>query len=315
MNILITGGAGFIGSHLAERLLHQHNVTVVDLFHPYYSPKRKQARLEALRQAGSFRFQRLDLRDEAAVKELMAGGSFDAAYHLAALPGVSYSLAAPQEYVEHNVKATINLLKWAGEAGVRHVLFASSSSVYGNREQIALSEEMAGGQVISPYAATKTAAEAFCHAYRHLYGYRVTALRFFTVYGPWGRPDMAIATFIRKAMNGEEIEVFGENSARDYTYIDDITAGLEAALASPLDFGVYNLGAGNPVPMSRLLAELKLHFPELKIVRKPHRAGDVNMTWADIAKAERLLGYSPQVSIVEGLSRTVSWAKKHPDLV
>jgi UDP-glucuronate 4-epimerase len=315
VNILVTGGAGFIGSHLAAQLLRRHNITVVDMFHPYYSPGRKRAQLEALRQAGSFRFYELDMRDEAACRRLFDNGAFDAVYHLAAVPGVTYSLSRPDEYIDHNVKATLNVLRSAGEAGVKHVLFASSSSVYGDRENVALTEEMANGQVISPYAATKVAGESLCHTYHYIYGYRVTVLRFFTVYGPWGRPDMAIAKFVREAMNGREIEVYGEHSARDYTYIDDITAGLEAALESPLDFGVFNLGGGRPVTMSELLEELRCRFPELKVVRKPQRMGDVKMTWADVTKANRLLGYAPKVSVSEGLSRTIAWAREHPEMV
>lgn len=315
MNILITGGAGFIGSHLAARLLRRHDVTVVDMFHPYYSPERKRTQLEVLRQAGSFRFCELDMRDGTACKSLFENGAFDAVYHLAAVPGVSHSFTKPDEYFDHNVKATLHVLRSAGETGVKHVLFASSSSVYGDRESAALTEEMADGRVISPYAATKVAGEALCHTYRYVYGYRVTILRFFTVYGPWGRPDMAIARFVRRAMNGEAIEIYGDHSARDYTYIDDITAGLEAALNSPLDYGVFNLGGGSPVAMSSLVAELRSHFPDLKVVRKPWRTGDVRMTWADVTKANRLLGYNPKVSIGEGLSRTISWAGKHPDMV
>lgn len=315
MNILVTGGAGFIGSHLAAKLLAEHDVTIVDMLHPYYSPERKRAHLEEVVGSGACRWIEADLRDEDGLRLIMEAGRFDAVYHLAAVPGVTPSIADPHGYVDHNIHATINVLRTAGETGVNHVLFASSSSVYGEREGEAIREEAANGRVISPYAASKVAGESLCHTYKYLYGYRMTILRFFTVYGPWGRPDMAIAKFIRSAMNGRAIEVFGEGSARDYTYIDDIADGLKAALNSPEDVGVYNLGCGRPVEMNRLLDGLQSYFPDLQIVRKPERVGDVKMTWADTSKAEALLGYRPKVSIEEGLARSIAWARSRPEHV
>jgi UDP-glucuronate 4-epimerase len=315
VKVLITGGAGFIGSHLAKRLLPHHLVTVVDCLHPYYAPDRKRAQLEATCQAGSFHFVELDLLDETACEELFQQGQFEIVYHLAAVPGVTYSIENPRLYMDYNVKATVNVLNAAGKSGVKHVLFASSSSVYGDREGAALSENMADGRVISPYAATKVAGEALCHTYQYLFGYRMTVLRFFTVYGPWGRPDMAFGKFIRRLRDGQPIEVFGEQSARDYTFVDDITAGLEKALKSPLAFGVYNLGAGSPVEMSSLLEQFQVYFPDMEVVRKPWRTGDVRMTWADTTQAELLLGYKPVVSIGEGLRKTMEWANAYPFFV
>jgi UDP-glucuronate 4-epimerase len=317
LNILITGGAGFIGSHLAARLAARHRVTVVDMLHPYYSPDRKRAQLESARQAGSFRFYQGNLLEESSCQELFRTGSFDAVYHLAAVPGVTASITEPHMYIDHNLKATVNVLRWAGESGVKHVLFASSSSVYGDREGIALTEEMSKGEVISPYAATKVGGEALCHTYQYLYGYRMTMLRFFTVYGTWGRPDMAIALFIRKLMRGEPITVFGEHSARDYTYISDICAGLEGAMELNTQelTGVYNLGAGNPVLIEDLLGALGEHFPQMQVERKPWRTGDVRMTWADTTRAREAFGYRPEISIREGLNRTIAWAKANPNFV
>lgn len=312
VKVVVTGGAGFIGSHLAACLSDQgYEVAAIDCFHPYYSIERKERQFEALT-GGRVPLVRLDLLDGERTKRWLAEFRPDVVYHLAALPGVPYSLEEPLAYIDYDIKATVNVLAAAGEAGAAHVLFASSSSVYGDRGNVPLREEMADGRVVSPYAAAKYGAESFCHAYAHLYGYQMTIFRYFTVYGPWGRPDMAIGTFLRRLLSGEEIVVYGKGTARDYTYIDDIVEGMIAALhRSGGRSEVFNLGAGTPVTMEQLLAELRKHFLDMKIVHAPERKGDVKATWADITKAERAFGYKPKVAFAEGLARTVAWAREY----
>lgn len=311
MNILITGGAGFIGSHLSAHLLQkQHRITIVDNFHPYYSPKRKMDQLNKVRQKGDITLLKVDLCDVNACKALFQEQSFDAVIHLAAIPGVSYSFQVPHTYMDLNVNATVNVLRWAGETKVKHVIFASSSSVYGDQQGYPLSEQMINGKVISPYAASKVGAESMCHVYEKVYGYHMTILRFFTVYGPWGRPDMAISKFITKLMNNEAIEVYGLDSARDYTYIDDIVFGIEKALARPDGNQTYNLGYGSPVSMGELLDCLRIYFPTMEVNLGSNRTGDVQMTWANTEKAKGKLNFIPRVSIEDGIERTVFWAKR-----
>jgi UDP-glucuronate 4-epimerase len=311
VKILVTGGAGFIGSHVASHLIKEHHdLSIIDNFHDYYSPQRKKKQLEQVQATGPCYVYVQDLLNEEVCKDIFMRHSFDAVVHLAALPGVTYSFQQPDQYMDINLKATLNVLKWAGQTGVKHVIFASSSSVYGDQDGRPLAEDMANNRVVSPYAASKVGAEALCHAYQKLYGFQLTILRFFTVYGPWGRPDMAITMFIKKLLKGDAIDVFGEESARDYTHIDDIVRGIDATLTYPSDHEIYNLGSGRPVSMSTLLEQLKSHFPQMEAHRKPWRTGDVKTTWADIRKAKEKLGYVPTVSFADGLTRTVKWAEK-----
>ena len=315
VNVLITGGAGFIGSHVAERLLkNQHQVTIIDFLHPYYSKKRKLEHLNRIKTHGDFHFYQIDLLNEQACKEVFFNHPFDVVLHLAALPGVPYSIEKPLAYVDYDIKATINVLKLAGETKVRQVIFASSSSVYGEKKEMPLKEAMATGNVVSPYAAAKFGAESFCHAYQHLYQFQLTILRFFTVYGPWGRPDMATPKFIKKLIHGEPIDIFGEKTARDYTYIDDIVDGIERAIQTPFTNEIMNLGSGEPITIEALVEHFHAHFPNIEINHHPFRTGDVNMTWADINKAKKLLHYKPKISFEEGLTRTIEWAKKYESL-
>ncbi|MBT2688150.1 SDR family NAD(P)-dependent oxidoreductase [Bacillus sp. ISL-47] len=315
MKVLITGGAGFIGSHLARFLIEKNDeVYIIDSLHSYYSQERKREHIKEIKNAGFFYFYEMDLLDREKTISTIKEIAPDTIIHLAALPGVSYSIAQPNEYVDYDIKATINVLEAAGQAGVKKVIFASSSSVYGNSEG-PCKEEMAAGKVISPYAASKYAAESFCHVYEHLYGYKMIILRFFTVYGPWGRPDMAITGFIKKLLNAEAVTVFGEGSARDYTYIDDIVNGINLSIEKLQSSEIINLGSGNPISMEELLAELKGHFSDMKVKREGSRKGDVDKTWADIGKAEQLLGYKPEVSFSDGISETVKWAKKNESIL
>jgi UDP-glucuronate 4-epimerase len=202
------------------------------------------------------------------------------------------------------------VLKAAGQSGVKHVIFASSSSVYGNQENGAFHEEMRIGEVESPYASAKAGAESFCHAFHRLYGFRMTILRPFTVYGPWGRPDMAIPKFTRRLLSSEPIEVYSLNSARDYTYIDDCINGIMSAIYTNHQYEIINIGSGKPIPMEELLMVFRKHFPNMEVDEKPWRKGDVKMTWADVTKASKLLGYKPQVRFEEGIERTLHWAKE-----
>jgi UDP-glucuronate 4-epimerase len=312
MNIIITGGAGFIGSHLAQRLLLDHHITIVDNLHPYYNPEQKRKHIDEIKKLGvPFQFFQADLMDESTCKRIFEENSFDVVVHLAAIPGVPYSIEQPHQYIDLDIKATVNVLKYAGETKVKHVIFASSSSVYGNQTGMPLSEEMANGQVASPYAAAKYGAESFCHAYQSLYGFQLSILRFFTVYGPWGRPDMAIPLFVKKLMLSEPLQIFGTQSARDYTYIDDIIDGIHRTILYSKGNETYNLGFGKPVYMETLLNHLSKRFPTMKIKQLGTRQGDVKMTWSNISKAKQKLDYQPLVNIEEGLDRTISWAKDY----
>ncbi|MBT2643038.1 GDP-mannose 4,6-dehydratase [Bacillus sp. ISL-41] len=312
MKILITGGAGFIGSHLALKMLkEQHEVAIIDNLHPYYSVERKKQHLDVIKKAGDFQFYQADLLDREKTIDIIKRISPEAIVHLAALPGVAYSILRPLEYIDYDVKATVNVLEGAGKAGVKQVIFASSSSVYGMMKNIPFKEEMAAGKPISPYAASKYGAESFCHVYGHLYGMDVKILRFFTVYGPWGRPDMAIANFIKKLKNSEEITIFGEGGSRDYTYVGDIVNGMSLALKNLEQSAIINIGSGRPVSMNQLLDELRIYYPDMKIRREENRAGDVDRTWADISLARELLGYEPEVDFRKGIAETVAWAEQY----
>lgn len=311
MKIIITGGAGFIGSHLARRLmLEHHEVYIIDCLHPYYSLERKRKQLSTIDSLCIDSFTPLNLLNREKTISCFQSILPDAVIHLAALPGVAYSIERPLEYVDYDVKATINVLEACGQSETKQIIFASSSSVYGNQTG-PLKEEMANGNVISPYAASKYSAESFCHVYRHLYGYETKILRFFTVYGPWVRPDMAIGIFLKKLMQNQEITLFGEDRVRDFTHIDDIVDGIYLSLTQLYRSEVINIGSGKPISMLSLLQELKRYFPKMGIKKEESRIGDVVQTWADIRKAKDLLGYRPQISFAQGLAETVKWAKEN----
>jgi UDP-glucuronate 4-epimerase len=311
LKIIITGGAGFIGSHLTRKLmLENHEVYVIDCLHPYYSLERKKKHLQTICSLSSEQFTSLDLLNRKETISFFQSILPDAVIHLAALPGVAYSIEKPLEYVDYDIKATINVLEACAQSNARQIIFASSSSVYGNQEG-PLKEEMANGTVISPYAASKYSAESFCHVYRHLYGFQTKILRFFTVYGPWVRPDMAIGIFLKKLLNKQAITLYGEDRVRDFTYIDDIVDGIYLALTQLHSSEIINIGSGKPISMVSLLNELKQYFPEMEIRKDESRAGDVVQTWADIRRAENLLGYRPKVNFEKGLAETVKWAKEY----
>ncbi|MDN3018800.1 GDP-mannose 4,6-dehydratase [Paenibacillus sp. BSR1-1] len=313
MKVVVTGGAGFIGSHLSRKLIHEgHEVVIIDELHPYYSINRKNRHLEFIKESGEFRFfQKSLIHNEKEVRDIFLSFQPEAVIHLAAIPGVPHSIEVPNEYVDYDIKATINALRFAGDSDAKQFIFASSSSVYGEQKNVPLEEEMATGRVVSPYAAAKFSAEAFCHAYASLFPYKVSILRFFTVYGPWGRPDMAITKFIKKLLAKEEITLFGKGTARDYTYIDDCVNGILSAFNQKVRVGTYNIGSGRPIYLEELVDKLRGHFPELNVGQGAFRQGDVHSTWADIRKAKEQLGYYPSVSFSEGLANTIEWAKKH----
>ena len=312
---LVTGGAGFIGSHLVDRLLQEGwRVTVIENFDPFYDPDAKRANVAAHAVDPRFRLVEADIRDPNALRA-EAEGDVDVVVHLAAKAGVRPSIAEPVVYQEVNVEGTQNLLELAKERGVRQFVFASSSSVYGVNPNVPWREEDHVLLPISPYASTKVSGELMGHVYSHLYGIRFVALRFFTVYGPRQRPDLAIHKFARRILNGEPIPVYGDGSTRrDYTYVDDVVAGIRAAMdydGSP--FEVINLGNNRTVSLSEMIQAVeKAVGVEARIERLPMQPGDVPQTWADVSKAERLLGYRPQTAFADGLDAFAAWLAETP---
>ena len=303
MNVLVTGGAGFIGSHLTRALLHRGDqVTVLDNFDDAYDPALKFQNVEGL----DIQLVSGDVRDRAAVDEALRG--VQAVVHLAALAGVRESLERPSEYASVNVGGTVNLLEAVRARPGIPMIFASSSSVYGDRETGPFVESDPLGFPASPYAGSKRAAELMCNAAHLSWGQQLTILRFFTVYGPRQRPTMAIAKFIRMAESGDIIPVFGSGaSRRDYTYVDDAVSAVLAALAKPQSFAVLNVGGGAPIRLDTLVdAVSKATERPIQTQRLEEQPGDVGLTWADPTAIKRVLGWSAQTDIVEGLRRTVA---------
>ncbi len=309
MRILVTGGAGFIGSHLAENFLRAgHQVSILDDFNDFYDPQIKHENIAGI--AKDAAIHHIDLRDTDAVRSLFRAEKFDAIAHLAARAGVRPSIQNPQLYYDTNVDGTLHLLETAHVTGVERIIFASSSSVYGLSKEVPFSEEQHLTQTISPYAATKIAGEFLCSTFSHLYEMRVVALRYFTVYGPRQRPDLAIHQFTRKIHAGQPIDQFGDGTTRrDYTYIDDIIQGTMAALDynGPL-FDIFNLGESETIQLKDLIAAIEQTLgKKAKINRLPEQAGDVPLTCADVSKAKKLLGYNPTTRLSEGLPRFIEW--------
>jgi len=312
MRILLTGGAGFIASHLAERLLRDgHSLVIVDDFNDFYDPKLKRESIEVLRRAGKFDLVEGDIRNSSLVDSLFANRKFDQVVHLAARAGVRPSIKDPQLYVDTNVTGTLNLLEAARRARAPKFVLGSTSSVYGVNSKVPFSEDDAILHSISPYAATKLCAEQLCHNYHHLYGMEVVIPRFFTVYGPRQRPEMAIHKFTQAVFRGEPIERYGDGSMRrDFTYVSDIVDGVHAAMQRNFQFEIFNLGDSNTVELKYLIGLIeKAVGKKAKIKQLPEQPGDVPITYANIDKARRLLGYEPKVKIEEGIERFVRWYK------
>lgn len=311
MNILVTGGAGFIGSHTVERLLASggHQVTILDSFNDYYNPAIKRANVAAL--AGRAEVIEGELTDTALVGKSFEEGRFDAVIHLAARAGVRPSIAQPELYIDTNIKGTFNLLEAARRTGCGHFVFASSSSVYGVNKKVPFSEEDPILQTISPYAMTKMAGEQMCSNYSHLYGIRTISLRFFTVYGPRQRPDLAISKFTRLIEDGLPIDKYGDGTtARDYTFISDIVDGIIGALnhrSGPI-CDIFNLGGSQTVTLNDLIATIESAVGrKAQINQLPDQPGDVPLTSADVSKASRLLNFKPTTTIAQGVPKYVEW--------
>jgi UDP-glucuronate 4-epimerase len=314
VNFLVTGGAGFIGSHVCERLLLSgHAVWAFDDLNPFYDPRLKQSNLRDLQAlARPFTFIQGDLTDRAAVEELLGSVRFDQIVHLAARAGVRPSLEEPALYQRVNVEGTVNLLEAAWRNHVRKITIASSSSVYGVNAKVPFAESDPIFSAISPYAASKLACEALGHVYHHVYGLDVAMLRFFTVYGPRQRPDLAIHKFARLISAGKPIPVFGDGSAaRDHTYIGDILEGVMACTQQEFGFEIFNLGESQTVRLDRLIAVLEAALGRKAVLdRQPMQPGDVPITCADISKARARLGYNPRVKIEEGIPLFIDWFRQ-----
>jgi UDP-glucuronate 4-epimerase len=315
--ILVTGGAGFIGSNLCDRLVAGgHEVIAIDNFDSFYAAAIKRRNLEGLAGEPRFHLVEADIREPDAVKEAMARQGIDAVdviVHLAARAGVRPSIEAPLLYSKVNLDGTVAMLELARTLGARRFVFGSSSSVYGNNEKVPFAEDDPVEHPISPYAATKRAGELLCHTYHHLFGMSVVCLRFFTVYGPRQRPDLAIHKFTRLISEGKPIPVYGDGSTRrDYTYVDDILQGVEEAIAltgreEPV-FEIVNLGESETTSLSRLIELISAALGREPVIeRHPLQPGDVERTYADISHARSLLGYAPTTKVEQGIPKFVQW--------
>lgn len=317
MKILVTGAAGFIASHLSESLLGEgHGVVGLDSFDDFYDPALKERNLEIAREHPSFHLIRGDIRDPGCLDGLPRG--IDTIIHIAARAGVRPSIAEPVLYNDVNVHGTLRLLELARERGIRNFLFASSSSVYGNNEKVPFSEGDRVDNPISPYAATKKAGELLCHSYNHLFGITCLCLRFFTVYGPRQRPDLAIRKFARLLSRGEEIPMFGDGSTqRDYTYIDDILNGVQGGLRwtwnNPGGYEIVNLGESRTISLKEMIRVVSEEMGlEPRIKQLPMQPGDVERTFADISRARGLLGYDPRWNFRDGIREFIRWFRAQP---
>jgi UDP-glucuronate 4-epimerase len=330
--VLVTGAAGFIGYHLAERLLGRGDeVTGLDNLNDYYEVSLKEARLARLAKRTGFTFRRADLADRTALQAVFAEGPFDRVVNLAAQAGVRYSLVNPHAYVDSNVTGFLNVLEEVRRHGTGHLVFASTSSVYGASTKLPFRETDSADHPVSLYGATKRANELMAHAYAHLFGIRATGLRFFTVYGPWGRPDMAYFKFARAILAGDSIPVFNRGRmARDFTYIDDVIEGLvrvtdrpaepdpgwrsaaPAAASSQVPWRIYNIGNSHPVELMRFIRALEAALGRTaKLELLPMQAGDVEATEADTSALDREVGFKPSTSVEEGVKRFVDWYRDY----
>ena len=326
--VLVTGAAGFIGYHLSERLLGAGDEVVgLDNLNDYYDPKLKEARLERLKRQRGFRFFRADLGDRTGVEKIWKETQPEVVVHLAAQAGVRYSLTHPHAYAKSNLEGMLDVLEACRAERTGNLIYASSSSVYGLNQSMPFSERDNVDHPVSLYAATKKSNELMAHCYAHLYGIPCTGLRFFTVYGPWGRPDMAYYKFTRNILEGKEIELYGDGKMqRDFTYVDDIVEGMVRLTrhpaqpnpnwsgkkpdpaTSPAPYRIYNIGNNQPVELGRFVAAIETATgKKAKIVKKPVPPGDVVATAAEVDDLEKAVGFRPQTSIEEGMKRFVEW--------
>ncbi len=316
MNIVVTGGAGFIGSNLIDRLLENgHTIICLDNFDDYYDPAVKEKNLIGARESKNFVLLRGDIRDEQILDKCFSKQQVDLVIHLAARAGVRPSLANPHLYYDVNVLGTLKLLEAMRKYKVTNLIFGSSSSVYGNNNKTPFSEIDPVDHPISPYAASKKADELLCHTYYHLYKFNIFCLRFFTVYGPRQRPEMAIHHFVRRILGGEQITLFGDGtSQRDYTFIEDIIDGISRCMNVLHGYEIINLGESQTISLIDLIKVIEeLTGKKAVIDWKPMQPGDVIKTYADVGKAKKILGYHPRYSIRDGLSRFIDWFQNNPD--
>lgn len=322
--ILVTGGAGFIGSHLSERLLKEGNkVLVIDNFNDYYDPKIKRNNIEEVKKTclennislNNYKIFEGDIRDNNFLKEVFSN-NIDSIMHLAAMAGVRPSIQNPSLYYDVNITGTVNLLEKCRETGVKQFVFASSSSVYGNNEKVPFSESDRVDNPISPYAATKKSGELLCHTYHHLFDMNIACLRFFTVYGPRQRPDLAINKFTSLILEDKEIPFYGDGStSRDYTYVEDIVDGIIRSInyvnTDEKIFEVFNIGGDKTVSLIEMVETIEeVLGKKAKLNRLPMQPGDVNRTCADIAHSSETIGYSPKTTFKDGIKKFIAWKLK-----
>ncbi len=309
-HILVTGGAGFIGSSLVDRLLAMgERVSIIDSFDEFYEASLKRRNIESALNHASCRLYESDIRDSTALESAWRRERIDVVIHLAARAGVRPSIANPALYTDVNVVGTVKLLEAARKFGCAKFIFASSSSVYGNNEKVPFHEDDLVDHPISPYAATKKAGEMLCHTYHHLYGLPLTCLRFFTVYGPRCRPDLAIAKFTRLIDEGKPIPMFGDGSMRrDFTYIEDIVDGVIRSVEKCSGFRVYNLGESRPIVLRDMISTIGDALGKEPVIDpQPEQPGDVKVTYADVSRSKKELGYDPKTDFADGIRRYVDW--------
>lgn len=316
MNILITGGAGFIGSTLADKLLkiESNNVIVIDNFNDYYSTTLKEKNIKHNLDNKNYKLYRGDICDKNLLSKIFEENQIDVVVHIAASAGVRPSIENPLSYVKNNIEGTVNIVEVMKENGIKKIVFASSSSIYGNCKEEIFSEDLKVSEPISPYAASKSACEQFLYTYSKLFDIQVVALRFFTVFGPRQRPDLAIRKFIDLIKENKPIPVYGDGTTiRDYTYVDDIVDGIISAINyNDTPYEIINLGGGAPVSLNQMIETIeKVLNKKATIEHLPMQLGDVNKTAADITKAKKLLNYNPKTSFKEGVIKFIEWEKSN----
>lgn len=313
MNILITGGAGFIGSTLADKLLEKNNkIVVIDNFNDYYSPKLKEKNIKHNLDNKNYKLYRGDICDKNLLSKIFEENQIDVVVHIAASAGVRPSIENPLSYVKNNIEGTVNIVEVMKRKNVQRIVFASSSSIYGNCKEEIFSEDLKVSEPISPYAASKSACEQFLYTYSKLFDIQVVALRFFTVFGPRQRPDLAIRKFIDLIKENKPIPVYGDGTTiRDYTYVDDIVDGIISAINyNDTPYEIINLGGGAPVSLNQMIETIeKVLNKKATIEHLPMQPGDVSKTAADITKAKKLLNYNPKTSFKEGIIKFIEWEK------